>query len=109
MFLAPEIIKDKLDGGKINKMSKASFIDIITGQRIKWTSSKDKKMFFEMTIGICCPKTIDEDDWKKYLSHFKKTKKVSDPYDFFDWAEDQKMIHVKNKNGHWDYIIPLKK
>lgn len=101
MFSKPDVVKKKLS-------QEGSFIDVTTCKKIKWTAAKDKKMYFNMGLGLCCPKTISEKEWKKYQTLFRKEPSLTfDPYDYFDWAEDQKIKYVKNKNGHKDYIISL--
>lgn len=81
------------------------FINVITCRKIKWSDEKEKKMFFHKKYRICCPKSFNERVWKHFIKEFNLSEKIKiyDPYDHFDWAEDQGR-KVLNKNGHMDYI-----
>lgn len=101
MFVDKAVIKKRL-----MLVDKDYCINIVTCRKIKWSDEKEKKMFFHKKYRICCPKDKDENQWKKFIKSFKSFEKIKihDPYDHFDWAEDQKITRVFNKNGHTDYI-----
>lgn len=86
-----------------------SCINIMSGRKIKWTESKEKKMWFNHILQICCPKKVKEKIWRDYENKMttpsKKIKVVSDKCDYFDWASDQEEEIVWNRKGHKDYIL----
>ncbi len=86
-----------------------SCINIMSGRKIKWTETKEKKMYFHRILQICCPKKISTKEWNKYVQVLttpsKKVVKRRDNCDHFDWASDQEEDDVFNKNGHKDYIL----
>lgn len=91
-----------------------SCINLETGRRIKWSEAKEKRMWFDKTLQICCPHDSDEKQWKRYRKQLLTPSKVivqqrDDPFDYFDWAEDQRRKNVLRKNGGNDYIWCPKK
>lgn len=84
-----------------------SCINVETGRKIKWTSAKEKKMYFNKALQICCEKTIPEKKWNVLVSQMAsppKKKGKKDQFDHFDWASDQGEKNVLNENGYVDYI-----
>ena len=104
-ILDVHIVKKNLSTIKDN-----SCINITSGRRIKWTQTKEKKMYFNRILQICCPKAVEEKVWSHYVDKLTTpSKKINrsraDKYDYFDWASDQDEPDVLNKRGYKDYIL----
>lgn len=90
----------------ISTVKDNSCVNVETGRKIKWTNAKEKKMYFNKALQICCQKSVPEKKWKNIVSQLasppKKTGK--DPFDYFDWADDQDEEELFNPKGYMEYI-----